>query len=111
MTVAVRWTDVPADEVYPGIRRQVLDSERQTLVRYVYEPGARFPVHSHPEEQITVVVSGRIRFTVDGASVELGAGEAAVIPGDVPHGAEVIGAEVVETFNALSPRRRSHPTA
>ena len=106
---SIQWADVPTDEVYPGITRQVLDGDRQTMVRYVYQPGAVFPVHSHPEEQVTVVISGRIRFTVAGEAIELSAGQAAVIPSDVPHGAEVVGDEAVETFNALSPRRAVHP--
>lgn len=106
---AVRWESVAAEEVHPGVARQVLDGERQTLVRYVYQPGAVFPVHDHTEEQITVVVSGRIRFTVAGETVELAAGGAAVIPSGTPHGAVVVGDEVVETFNTLSPRRQRHP--
>jgi len=87
----------------------VVHGERQTMVRYVYAPGSIFPVHAHPEEQVTVVVSGRIAFEIDGSSVELGAGQVAVIPPNVPHGAEVIGNDTVETFNALSPRRNPDP--
>jgi quercetin dioxygenase-like cupin family protein len=54
-------------------------------------------------------VRGRIRFDFDGSSVELGPGDVAVIPGGVAHGAEVIGDEEVETYNALSPRRDQSP--
>jgi quercetin dioxygenase-like cupin family protein len=107
----VRWADVPTETVFPGIERQTLQGERQTLVRYVYQPGAVFPTHQHPEEQVTVVISGRIRFDVAGETVELGSGEAAVIPANVPHGAVVVGSDVVETFNSLSPRRTAAPTA
>ena len=110
-TTHVRWSDQPAELVFSGIVRQTLHGERQTLVRYVYQPGAIFPVHQHPEEQITVVVTGRIRFDIAGATVELGPGEAAVIPANLPHGAVVVGDAVVETFNTLSPRRASAPTA
>jgi quercetin dioxygenase-like cupin family protein len=105
------WTSEPATEVYPGITRQVLNGERQTMVRYVYQPGAVFPVHSHPEEQITVVISGEIEFTVAGEEMTLRAGQAAVIPAGIPHGARVVGDQIVETFNALSRRRESHPSA
>ena len=48
------------------------------MVRYVYQPGAVFPVHHHPEEQVTVVISGQIEFTVAGETVMLTAGKAAV---------------------------------
>ena len=108
MTV-VTWSALPAVEVFPGITRQVLDGELQTMVRYLYQPGATFPEHSHPEEQITVVVSGQIEFLVDGKVIMLGAGQAATIPPGVLHGARVIGNQPVETFNALSPQRLNHP--
>jgi quercetin dioxygenase-like cupin family protein len=103
------WIDIPAESVFPGITRQVVHGDRQTMVRYVYAPGSVFPIHAHPEEQVTVVVSGRIAFDVDGQRVELGPGEVAVIPPNVPHGANVVGEEIVETFNALSPRRTTSP--
>ena len=103
------WSEIPPERVFPGITRQVIQGDQQTLVRYVYEPGAVFPVHSHPEEQITIVITGRIEFDVDGMPVTLGGGQAAVIPANVPHGARVFGDEVVETFNSLSPRRPESP--
>lgn len=106
---AISWSSIPATEVYPGIARQTVNAERQTMVRYVYQPGAVFPEHQHPEEQITIVLSGHIEFTVAGETIPLGAGQAAIIPAGTPHGARVIGDQVVETFNALSPRRDQHP--
>lgn len=105
----VVWADIVPEEVYPGIARQVVDGDRQTLVRYVYQPCAVFPVHTHPEEQITTVLSGRIRFEVAGESITIGAGEVAVIPPNTPHGATVLGDDPVETLNTLSPRREHHP--
>ena len=103
------WDAIVPEQVLPGVERQVVDGDRQTLVRYVYQPGADFPVHAHPQEQITTVLSGRIRFEVDGALLLLGPGEVAVIPADVPHGATVVGDEPVETLNSLSPKRTDHP--
>ena len=103
------WSAIPATEVYPGIARQIVNGERQTMVRYVYQPGSNFPEHHHPEEQITLVISGQIAFTVAGETFMLHTGECAIIPAGTPHGARVIGDQVVETFNALSPRRDQHP--
>jgi quercetin dioxygenase-like cupin family protein len=108
---AIAWHQIPAEDVFPGIARQIVHGERQTMVRYVYAPGSVFPMHQHPEEQITVVVSGRIRFDVGGKQVVLGPGGVAVIPANIPHGAVVVGDETVETYNALSPRRTSSPFA
>jgi quercetin dioxygenase-like cupin family protein len=105
------WATVPSETVYPGIDRQTLHGQKQTVVRYLYQPGSEFPTHAHPQEQITLVLSGTIEFTVDGQTLILTAGEAAVIPPDVPHGARVIGDSVVESFNTLSPTRSVQPGA
>jgi quercetin dioxygenase-like cupin family protein len=105
------WADLKTDEVLPGITRQTVHGAQQTVVRYVYAPGSVFPVHAHPQEQVTVVVSGRIAFEIGGRTLTLAAGDVAIIPGNTPHGARVIGGEAVETFNALSPRRKGDPLA
>lgn len=106
---ATSWEAIPTEEVYPGITRQVIQGTQQTLVRYVYQPGSVFPQHHHPQEQITAILSGRIEFEVAGQRQVFGPGEIAVIPGGVPHGAQVVGDEVVETLNSLSPRRDEAP--
>lgn len=110
-TIVSTWADAPVEQVFTGITRQVIQGERQTLVRYVYQPGSVFPVHSHGQEQITIVVSGQIEFEIAGQKTTLGPGQVAVIPPDAPHGARVVGDETVETFNSMSPRRATSPFA
>jgi quercetin dioxygenase-like cupin family protein len=105
----IDWADVEQTEPLPGILRQTIHGDQQSMVRYVYAPGSVFPVHSHPQEQITVVLSGVIAFTVDGKRVVLGPGNVAVIPGGVHHGAIVEGPETVVTINTMSPRRAEDP--
>ena len=102
---AFRWADVPSETVLPGIDRQRIDGERMTIVRYVYAPGSVFPAHSHPEEQITAVLSGEIEFDVDGQLTQATAGSVILIPPNVVHGARVLGDQEVETLNVLSPHR------
>jgi len=101
---AISWDDLPESEPLPGVQSQTIHGERQTLVRYRYAPGSVFPVHAHPQEQLTVVLCGTIAFTVADNRVVVGPGQVILIPGGTPHGAEV-GAEAVETINTLAPRR------
>lgn len=105
----MNWNEIPIEQVYTGITRQVVQGERQTLVRYIYQPGSVFPTHQHPQEQITAVLTGEIEFDVAGAIARLGPGDIAIIPGNTPHGARVTGVKVVETLNNLSPRRDQAP--
>ncbi len=111
VVAVVSWDDVARETVTAGIERQTVHGERQTLVRYRYQPGSVFPSHAHPEEQITVVLRGTIAFEVDGERLTLTPGQVATIPGSVAHGAAVVGDEVVETLNTLSPRRSHSPAA
>lgn len=106
----IDWSQIPVEHPLEGIARQTVHGQNQTLVRYIYQPGSVFPIHQHPEEQITIVLSGSIDFTVDGRPLTLSAGESALIPANIPHGASVTGSEVVVTLNTMSPRRSAAPS-
>jgi quercetin dioxygenase-like cupin family protein len=75
-----------AEAPHVGIDRRVLATEKATVQEYRFEPGASFPLHHHPQEQITVVLDGEIAFSAGGERRTLGAGEWSVVPGGVPHG-------------------------
>ena len=103
----IDWELIQATEPFMGVRRQTIVTSTSTIVRYTYAPGSIFPSHDHPDEQTTVVHSGAIEFDIAGERHLLGAGQVAVIPGDVPHGARVVGDEVVVTDNYFASSRRA----
>lgn len=107
MARVIDWDKVECNEVFPGVLRQAIVAGDSTVVRYTYHPGCIFPVHQHPEEQVTVVHSGEIEFTVAGERVTLRAGQVAIIPGGVPHGARVSASEVVVTDNYIASSNRT----
>ena len=106
----VCWSDLPEETVFPGVRRQRLDTQRMSVVRYQYDPGTHFPAHSHPEEQLVLVLSGEIEFTVEDRQMPVAAGGALVIPPQMIHSARVLSTTQVDTINVLSPRRISEIT-
>jgi quercetin dioxygenase-like cupin family protein len=99
------WADLPVESVRPGVMRQRLDTQHMTVVRYQYKPEACFPSHSHPEEQVVLVLRGEIEFTVADLRARVAAGSVLVIPPFAVHSASVVGDSPVETVNVLSPRR------
>lgn len=105
----MRWDDLTGEEVFEGIFRQSLAGEQSTVTRYTYAPGSIYPLHQHPEEQITVVHSGQIAFDIAGKRTILTAGSVAIIPGNTPHGAQVIGPETVVTDNYIPAGQRTAP--
>lgn len=46
--------------------------------------------HAHPHEQMTLVISGRLRFRIDDEECELGPGEILHIPSNAKHEAEAL---------------------
>lgn len=80
------FADLPAEEPYPGVRRRSFDAAGATVTEYAMAPGARFPLHHHPQEQITVVEEGEVELTIAGETSRLGAGEWSVVGPGVEHG-------------------------
>jgi quercetin dioxygenase-like cupin family protein len=107
----IDWAAVPMDDAGNGITRQTVHGDRSTVVRYVYPPGSVFATHQHPEEQLTVVLTGRITFTTPSGDVSLGPGGSLLVPPNLRHGARVDGDETVESINVLAPRRERSPSA
>lgn len=96
--------DLPLDEPYPGVARRTLDGEGATLTRYDFEPGARFPVHRHSQEQITLVLEGSVHMALGDDSRDLAAGDWSVVPGEVEHGIEA-GSKGARIAAIVVPRR------
>jgi quercetin dioxygenase-like cupin family protein len=97
------WDDQPVEQLNELIGRQMLNGEAMTLARITLASGAVVPEHSHANEQIATVVSGRLRFTLGDEAREVGAGESVLIRADVPHTVEALEDSVV--LDAFAPRR------
>jgi quercetin dioxygenase-like cupin family protein len=79
-------SEIGADEPFAGVRRRTLETERTTVAAYTFEPGATFPIHTHAEEQITVILEGEVEFTVAGIPRNLGPTETFAVAAGVEHG-------------------------
>ena len=85
------------------VEAQILTGEHMHLIRAVYEPGATYEIHSHPHEQFSLLLSGRMLLTVGGETREIGPGDGWYAPGGVPHGGEVLGDEPAVFIDVYSP--------
>jgi quercetin dioxygenase-like cupin family protein len=61
------------------------------------------PFHSHPNEQIGYILSGRIRVLTLDSQHELGAGDTYAIPAGIEHSIEII--EAAEEVQVFTPPR------
>lgn len=91
---------IPAKEIFNGtIRGHYAHLERMTIGEVHLDPDTVVPLHQHPHEQLTYVISGDFEFTVGKETTVLRPGMAAIIPGGVAHGGRTLTAcKVVDIF-------------
>ena len=108
-TAAGRYVDVNAIEsveFVPGLGFRPVLGER-TMVNFVsFAPNTEAPMHVHEEEQIVIILEGEFEFELDGDVRTMRAGDVAVIPSWVPHGARTHDSSCRE-IDVFNPPRRS----
>lgn len=85
------------------LSRQVVHTARMTLARLVLKAGCAVPAHAHDNEQVSMVLSGRLRFLLEGGEAEVGPGQVMQLAPQERHGVEVLEDSVV--LDLFSPRR------
>ena len=92
-------------DMVSGVRRRTLVSGTAMMQMLVeFAAGSVLPEHRHPHEQVTHVLSGRLRFMLDGGETrDVGAGESIYLASDVPHAAEAL--EPTLVLDTFSPPR------
>lgn len=87
-------------ELAPGAIARSLFGEKAMLNVVEMEAGAVVAMHSHPHEQLGLILAGSMTMVVNGVSHECGPMVAYVVPGDVEHGgtAGPQGATVLDVF-------------
>jgi quercetin dioxygenase-like cupin family protein len=103
------WTKVPVENVADGIRRQMVVGENVMVCRFTFDPFVVTVVHSHPHEQMTLVISGKVKFTIDGLAVIAAPGDVLHFPPNNQHGATMLDEEVV-LIDVFSPIREDFLT-
>jgi quercetin dioxygenase-like cupin family protein len=83
----IRLDTVRAFDLAAGVTGRPLFGEEAMLNLIRFEPGATVPLHSHPHEQLGLVLEGMQALVVAGVPHELRPLEAYVLPGGVEHAA------------------------
>lgn len=107
MLEKINWNNVPSEEVNPSMRRKIVSGEKLMIARMNFKDGFLVPLHHHVHEQVTQVVSGKMRFWFGAnkeQTMDLGPGDVVVIPSNLPHEALMIGD--VEEIDTWAPPRQ-----
>jgi quercetin dioxygenase-like cupin family protein len=91
----VNWSTVPVERPSEGIERQMVVGERMMICRFRFAPLLVTPEHTHPHEQMSLVISGRVRFFVEGVERIASPGDVLHFPPNCLHGATMMDEEVV----------------
>jgi quercetin dioxygenase-like cupin family protein len=71
-----------------------------------FAPHTEAPLHIHDEEQVTIVLTGSLEFTVGSETRLMRPGDIAVIPSNVPHGGRTLD-EASREIDVFHPPRRA----
>ena len=85
-----KWDDVVLENVREGISRKYIAGDREMVAQITLKRGAIVPEHSHESEQLTYVLTGALKFTLDGRDITVRPGEVLRIPSWMPHSAEAL---------------------
>jgi quercetin dioxygenase-like cupin family protein len=95
-----KWSEVELENLKVGLDRQLVVGENMMLARVLLKKGCIVPEHSHHNEQLTYILEGALKFTIDGKEIVVGAGEVLCIPPNMPHAAEALEDTVdLDVFN------------
>ena len=89
------WSSIPIEYPATGIERQLVVGQQVMICRFRFAPQLVTPQHSHPHEQMSIVVSGRVRFFVEGTERIASPGDVLHFPANCTHGATMLDEEVV----------------
>lgn len=107
-TSFANWNALDRETVRKGVERVGFRGEDVLLVMNWLEPGMDLNPHSHPFEQVAVIVSGHVRFHVGDEVFEGGPGTFIRIPPNVEHYGEPIGDEPALNLDVFSPIREDY---
>ena len=87
-------------QIIEGVELSTLVHGEKTLMgQFKIAKGSAIPAHSHPHEQTGFLVSGKLRFNVDGEVMDAEPGDSWCLPGGVEHSAEALeDTVVIEVF-------------
>jgi quercetin dioxygenase-like cupin family protein len=80
-----KWNDVEIESLNSLIGRQMIVGTDLMVARILLKKGARVPLHSHHNEQVSYILEGALHFSIDNQEITVHAGEVLCIPPHMPH--------------------------
>src|ERR1700734_3468866 len=99
-----KWNDIEVEPLNALIGRQMIVGTNLMVARVVLKKGAKGPLHSHHNEQVTYILEGALHFFINGREFTVSAGEVLCIPPHMPH--EAVALEDTVDLDIFNPPRQ-----
>ncbi len=99
--------DIVSRVLAKGVTARIVSGEKLMFSLVTLAPNAVVPTHTHPHEQMGMMVSGTMEFTIEGETRVLSGNEIYFVPGGVPHAAKA-GPGGALALDAFSPPREEY---
>jgi quercetin dioxygenase-like cupin family protein len=93
--------------IFPGVHIRTAAADKMMLSIVDLEPNSVVQEHSHPHEQVGMVLAGKAVFTIGDEQKTLQAGDVYRIPGGVKHRVVALG-EPVKALDIFTPIREDY---
>lgn len=100
----IKWNDIEVEALSSTIGRQLLVGTGIMVARVLLKKGAKVPLHSHHNEQVTYILEGALLFYIDSQEITVSAGEVLCIPPNMPH--EALALEDTVDLDVFNPPRQ-----
>jgi quercetin dioxygenase-like cupin family protein len=105
---AVRWEEIPEEDVRPGVSRRAIGTSDVLLVMNECQPGMDLRPHSHDFDQLALIISGDAIYHVGDDHNEVGPGSVMLVPAGIEHYIEPTGSEPVLNLDVFAPARQDY---
>jgi quercetin dioxygenase-like cupin family protein len=93
--------------IFPGVTIATCSADKMMLSYVELQPHSAVAEHSHPHEQVGIVLEGRAIFHIGGEEKTLSKGEMYRIPGNVKHRVVAL-EELVKALDIFTPIREDY---
>ncbi len=97
------WSRIEKEQLNAHTTRRVVHAENVTVAQIHLEKGAVVPEHSHANEQITLLMAGRVKLVYPDHVEIVEPGQVVQMPPNVPHSLEAL--EESAAIDVFAPRR------
>lgn len=97
------WNDLKMVPMFDQVSRKSFSSKNITVARVALGRGSTVPVHRHPNEQMTIVLRGKVIFTGETEVKAASAGDIVRTPSNAYHAVSALEDSIV--LDIFSPAR------